>query len=36
MGYIQGINRSQVSLFPETVDDYISDGNPVQFIEVYP
>lgn len=35
MGYIQGINRRQVILFPETVDDYISEDNPVQFIDVF-
>lgn len=35
MGYIQGINRKQVILFPQTVDDYISEDNPVQFIDVF-
>jgi hypothetical protein len=25
MGYIQGIERSQIVLFPEAIDDYISE-----------
>ena len=35
MGYIHGINKRQVILFPETVDDYISEDNPVQFIDIF-
>lgn len=35
MGYINGINRAQVLLFPEIVDDYIEENKPVRFIDVY-
>jgi transposase len=31
----RGINRDQRVLFPEVVDDYISDENPVRFIDAY-
>lgn len=35
MGYIEGIDREQVILFPEVIDDYIEDENPVQFIDAF-
>lgn len=35
MPYIEGINRNQTILFPEIVDDYIEEDNPVQFIDVF-
>ena len=35
MAYIQGINRKQIILFPESVDDYIKEDNPVQFIDAF-
>jgi len=35
MAYIQGINRKQSIMFPEVVDDYIEENNPVQFIDVF-
>lgn len=35
MGYVEGIDRTQVILFPEVIDDYIEDDNPVQFIEAF-
>lgn len=35
MEYIQGINRRQTILFPESVDDYIKEDNPVQFIDAF-
>ena len=35
MSYINGMNRDQVLLFPEVLDDYIADNNPVRFIDVY-
>ncbi len=31
----EGIARNQVVLFPETVDDYIREDNPVQFIDAF-
>jgi len=35
MEYIQGTDRRQEILFPEIIDDYIEEGNPVQFIEAF-
>ena len=35
MGYIQGTPREQVILFPETIEEYISDDNPVRFIDAF-
>lgn len=35
MGYIGVDNRSQITLFPETLDDYISENNPVRVIDVF-
>lgn len=35
MRYIQGCNRDQMLLLPEILDDYITEKNPVRFIEAY-
>jgi transposase len=35
LGYISGMNREQVLLFPESVDEYIEENNPVRFIDAY-
>lgn len=35
MDYIQGADRYQTTLFPETMDDYISENNPVRIIDFY-
>ena len=35
MGYIAGIAREQLILFPESLDDYISADNPVRFIDAW-
>lgn len=35
MKYIQGADRFQITLFPESIDDYISENNPVRIIDVY-
>ncbi len=35
MAHKQGTNRQQSVLFPEVVDDYISNENPVRFIDAY-
>jgi len=35
MGFIEGINRQQSILFPEVIDDYIGEENPVRFIDAY-
>jgi transposase len=35
MGYISGESREQITMFPEVVDDYITEDNPVRFIEAF-
>jgi transposase len=35
MGYIPGIDRDQSVLFPDSLDDYIDEANPVRFLEVF-
>jgi transposase len=35
MGYIGGVDRGQGTLFPETVDEYLSADNPVRFIDEF-
>lgn len=35
MAYVQGVSRNQVVMFPESLDEYISDDNPVRFIDAF-
>src|SRR6266513_3505247 len=35
MDYIRGASRNQVKLFPESVEDYITEDNPVRFIDAF-
>lgn len=35
MPHIFGAVRSEVLLFPEAIDDYITDNNPVRFIDAF-
>jgi transposase len=35
MSHIRGADRSEVLLFPEALDDYIAQDNPVRFIEAF-
>ena len=35
MGYIEGEDRKQRVLFPEVLEDYIGEENPVGFIDVF-
>jgi transposase len=35
MGHIRGADRSEILLFPEAIDDYITEDNPVRFIEAF-
>jgi transposase len=35
MAYIQGEDREQITLFPEAIDDYITEENAVRVIEVF-
>ena len=33
--FIEGESRNQATLFPERLDDYISEDNPVRVIDVF-
>jgi hypothetical protein len=33
--YVLGQNRSQSTLFPEVLDDYIAEDNPVRLVDVF-
>jgi transposase len=33
--FVEGETRSQATLFPEHIDDYISEENPVRVIDVF-
>ncbi|KIV61582.1 hypothetical protein SZ54_4457 [Rhizobium sp. UR51a] len=35
MAHLSGIDRSQLLLLPEAVDDYVGPDNPVRFIEFF-
>jgi transposase len=35
MDFIRGVSRNQVVLFPESVEDYITEDNPVRFIDAF-
>jgi transposase len=35
MGFVQGMHRSQGVMFPELLDDYMGDDNPVRFIDAF-
>jgi transposase len=35
MNHITGIVREQITLFPEAIEDYIADDNPVCFLDAY-
>lgn len=35
MGHIQGANRHDVILFPERLDDYLAEANPVRFLDAF-
>jgi transposase len=35
MAFIQGVNRNQLVMFPESLDEYIAEDNPVRFIDAF-
>jgi len=35
MGYIKGLDRNQIILFPESLDEYIEEENPVRVLDAY-
>lgn len=34
-GFVEGVNREQITLFPALLDDYVSDDNPVRAVDVF-
>ena len=34
-GFIEGESRSQATLFPERIDDYVAEENAVRVIDVF-
>lgn len=34
-GYIEGVGRDQVTLFPEQLEDWIGEDHPVRFVDVF-
>ncbi len=34
-GFVDGVGRGQVSLFPAQLDDYVADDNPVRAVEAF-
>lgn len=35
MGYVKGENRHQITMFPDSLDDYVAEDNPVRVIEAF-
>ena len=35
MAYVKGENRQQIAMFPEIIDDYVAENNPVRVIEAF-
>ena len=35
MGHVCGVERTQAVLFPQSLDEYINEDNPVRFIDAY-
>ena len=33
--FVEGENRAQSTLFPESLDDYIAEDNPVRVVDVF-
>jgi transposase len=34
-GFIEGEDRTQATLFPERIDDYVAEGSPVRVVDVF-
>ncbi|NLJ71986.1 MAG: IS5/IS1182 family transposase, partial [Syntrophomonadaceae bacterium] len=35
MAYVKGEDRNQVTMFPDSIDDYITEDNPVRIIDAF-
>ena len=34
-GFVEGIDRSQSTFFPATLDDYVAEDNPVRAVDAF-
>ena len=34
-GFIEGESRTQATLFPERLDDYVAEDNPIRVVDVF-
>ena len=34
-GFVEGVVRGQVSLFPADLDDYVAEDNPVRAVDAF-
>jgi transposase len=35
VGFVEGLERSQTSLFPASLEDYVTEDNPVRAIDAF-
>lgn len=35
MKHIEGIDRNQLTLMPDAIEDYVSEDNPVRFLDAF-
>ncbi|MBR9683693.1 IS1182 family transposase, partial [Candidatus Woesearchaeota archaeon] len=35
MAYIKGASREQVMLFPDSIDEYVTEDNPIRFVDAF-
>ena len=33
--FVEGEERNQITLFPERLDDYVGDDNPIRVVDVF-
>jgi hypothetical protein len=34
-GFVEGVDRGQITLFPALLDDYVAEDNPVRAVDVF-
>ena len=34
-GYVEGVDRTQVTLFPDRLEDYVGEDNPVRVVDAF-
>src|SRR4030042_713467 len=35
MKHIEGIDRNQITLMPDAIEDYVSEDNPIRFLDAF-